>query len=162
MIQKNQMVDELIAKLLSTYPAKGSNTKLAPSPFMKEALQLKEIAPFLDNSYLYFLSELSVLLLELNNGDTATIYGLDDWEEGLNIFDYPVPGTNGFYLVLDICSTEGDILYCSYNSKDHDSTLIWTSNNVDDGPYTKTSIDFTDLLKLICEDNYHSLWDIKS
>ncbi len=162
MIQKNQLIDELITKLLSTYPAQGSNTKRAPAAFMKEALQLKEIAPFLDNGYLYFLSEMSVLLVELNQGDSATFYGVDDWEEGLNILDYPVPDANGFFLVLDICNAEGDIVYFSYNSRNDDTGIIWISDNVDEGPYTRTTMHFTDLLHLICEGNYRSLGDVKS
>lgn len=156
MIQKDPHIDELITRLLSTYPARGSNTKRNPTPFMQEALRLKELAPFLNNSYLYFLSELSVLLLELNHGDTAIIYGLDDWDEGLNILDYDIPDKTGFFLVLDICDTEGNMLYFSYNINSPDTEVIWTSAHVD-GPYTTTGIRFTDLLNLICEDNYRSL-----
>lgn len=158
MIDHNPIVDELITKLITKYEASGSNTDRKANLFIKEALALQKTAPFLDiNSYLYFLSEMSVLLLQLNNGDYATFYGLDDWEEGLNILDSPIPEKNGFHLVLDICNTDGDILYFSYNTNNPKEDILWISDNVEDGPYQKTDISFTAILRLIYEDQYQSL-----
>ncbi len=153
-IKKVERVEELISKLLAKYAAEGSNVTQTPSLFVQEALHLKKIAPFLDiDSYIYFLSEMSVLILDLSDGSYATFYGLDDWEDGLNIFDYPIPEKNGFHLVLDICDADGAITYFSYNSENNNEDILWISTNVEDGPYTRSDLSFTDVLQSIYDNN---------
>jgi len=155
-IKKNKLVDDLITKLLIKFKAEGSNILRKPSLFMEQALQLRKIAPFLDiNSYLYFLSEMSVLILQLKNGYNVIFYGLDDWGEGLNILNYSIPEDDGFHLIMDICNSEGDTLYFSYNSKTSNKDILWVSSNIDSENelYTKTSMSFIDLLNLIYEEN---------
>lgn len=155
-IKKVERVEVLIAKLLEKYAAEGSNINRIPSPFIQEALRLKDTAPFLDiDSYMYFLSEMSVLILDLGDGVYATFYGLDDWEEGLNIFDYPIPEENGFHLVLDICNADGAITYFSYNSENDNEDILWISTNVEDGPYTKSDLSFVDVLQSIYDNNWN-------
>lgn len=152
MIKENKAVKDLITKLLSKFKAEGSNVSRAPSPFAKEALQLVETAPFLNiDSYLYFLSEMSVLLLTLNDGNFAMFYGLDNWDEGLNILDYPIPAASGFHLAMDITNADGEILYFSYNSKFPGEDILWIAKDIDggEGSYSKTNWSFTDVLNLI-------------
>ena len=155
MIKKDKIVEDLIVKLLSKYNAEGSNISRSPSPFMKEALQLQENSPFSNiNSYLFFLSEMSVLILTLKNESFLMIYGLDDWDEGLNVLDYPIPGENGFHLVMDITNLDGEILYFSYNSKFSGEDILWIARDVNgaEGSYIKTEWSFTDILSLICNE----------
>ena len=155
MITKDKIVEDLITKLLSKYKAEGSNISRKPSPFMKEALLVQKNAPFLNiNSYLYFLSEMSVLLVTLKNNSFLMIYGLDDWDEGLNILDYPIPGENGFHLVMDITNSDGEILYFSYNSAFPKEDALWMARDVNggEGTYSKTEWGFVDVLSLISEE----------
>lgn len=157
-IKKVEEVQELISKLLAKYAAEGSNVNQTPSLFVEETLRLKEMAPFLDiDSYMYFLSEMSVLILDLGDGSYATFYGVDDWDDGFNIFDYPIPEKNGFHLVLDICNAEGEITYFSYNSKSNNEDILWISANVEDGPYTKTALSFVAVLQLIYDNNLENV-----
>lgn len=164
MIKEDEIVSDLITKLLSKFKAEGSNVSRNPSPYMKEANQLISIAPFLNiNSYLYFLSEMSVLLLTLKDGSFVMFYGLDDWDEGLNILEYPIPGKNGFHLVMDITNSEGEIIYFSYNSRFPDEDVFWIARNVNgiEGSYSKTDWSFTDILHLIFEESidFQQLYD---
>ncbi len=156
----NEKIDNLITKLLEKYEAEGSNIDRKPAMFAQEVLQLEKIAPFLSiNSYMYFLSEMSTLILKMNDGSYVTFYGLDDWEEGMNIFDYSVPGKNGFQMFMDICNPEGEILYFAYNSKDPNIDVVWIAPDSDggEGIYTKTDLNFIDVLKLIEDETIQSL-----
>ncbi len=160
MIEKNKIVENLLSKLLDKFEVEGSNIDRKPACFMKEALELKNKAPFLDiNSYLYFLSEMSVLILRLKDGTYVTFYGVDDWDEGLNIFDYPVPDKDGFHLVLDVCHADSEMLYFSYNSKQVGVDELWTAMSVEGNPgkYTNSGLSFIDVLNLINEDKIQSL-----
>ncbi len=160
MIEKNKIVDNLITKLLEKFEAEGSNINRKPACFEKEALELKNKAPFLDiSSYLYFLSEMSVLILKLKDDSYVTFYGLDDWDEGLNIFDYPVPDKDGFHLVLDVCSPQGDLLYFSYNSKHAGVDELWISASVEGSSreYTNSGLGFIAVLNLINDEKIQSV-----
>lgn len=155
MITKDKIIDDLITKLLTKYNAQGSNISRSPSLFMEEALQFQEKSPFLNiNSYLYFLSEMSVLLLTLKNGNFVMFYGLDNWDEGLNILDFPIPGENGYHLVMDITSADGEILYFAYNAKFPKENTLWVARDVNatEGTYSKTQWNFVDILNMLTED----------
>lgn len=156
----NEKIDNLITKLLEKFEAEGANIARKPVMFAQEVLQLEKIAPFLSiNSYLYFLSEMSTLILKLNDGSHVTFYGLDDWDDGMNILGYPVPGENGFHMFMDICNPEGEILYFAYNSKDPNIDVVWIAPDSDggEGTYTKTDMNFIDILKLIEDEKIQSL-----
>jgi|GEM_PF-1938305 len=153
-------IDNFITKLLEKYKAAGANIERKPALFADETAQLVTIAPFLNiKSYLYFLSQMGTLILTLNDGSHITFYGLDDWEEGMNIFDYAVPGKNGFHMFMDVCSPEGEILYFSYNSAEPDMDVVWIAPDCEgeEGHYTKTDMSFTDVLKLIEEEKIQAL-----
>lgn len=154
--------DDLITGLLKKYHATGSNIERKPALFAREVSQLEKMAPFLKiDSYLYFLSEMSTLILELNDGSHVTFYGVDDWDDGMNIFDYPVPDKNGFHMFMDICSPKGEILYFSYHSKDPNTDVVWIAADSDgaEGIYThtKTTMNFVDVLTLIEKGEIQSL-----
>lgn len=156
----HEEIDHLITKLLEKYEATGTNIDRKPALFAREVLQLEKIAPFLSiDSYLYFLSEMSTLILKLNDGSHVTFYGLDDWDDGMNMLDYSIPGKNGFHMFMDICNPEGEILYFSYNSKDPNVDVVWIAPDSDggEGTYTKTDMNFIDVLKLIEEAKIQSL-----
>ncbi len=163
MITKSPAIDQLIDKLLAKFNAQGSNINRTPSPYLKEALKVLETAPFLAiNDYLYFLSEMSVFILELEEGSYLTVYGVDNWDEGLNILDYPIPDEQGFHLVLDILKPDGELLYFSYHAAHLKIDKLWISRG-SEGPtsYSPTDLSFMDILNLIYNKSYLSYFDNK-
>jgi hypothetical protein len=154
-MNKSAKVDGLVTKLLGKFTAEGSNLARKELPFLAEANELKKRAPFLEIAdYLYFLAEMSTLILQLNDGSYVTCYGVDDWDDGMNILDFQIPEADGFHMFMDICNPEGELLFFAYDSKQPKTDLVWVAADNEPEPrqYQSTGMGFASVLELILEE----------
>lgn len=154
------MIDDLITKLLEKFPAEGSNLERKKFPYIREVEEVITRAPFLEiNDYMYFLSEMSTLILRLNDGSYVTFYGVDDWDDGMNILDFPIPDKDGFHLFMDICNPEGEITLFAFHSQQPKTDIVWVSPNNEPEPnkYAVTEMSFAVVLELILEEKIQHL-----